>query len=58
MCTHLTYSASTNAMFIESRLFEKLRLGYLPDDDFQELQKTLLNQPKSQFKKIYGGMEK
>lgn len=35
-----------NALFVESRLFEKLRSDYLSDDEFRELQQMLLTQPK------------
>ena len=35
-----------NAIFVESRLFEKLRSNYLSDDEFREFQQLLLAQPK------------
>ncbi len=34
-----------NALFVESKLFEKLRPSYLSDDEFGELQWLLLTHP-------------
>ena len=35
-----------NALFVESRLFEKIRSDYLSDDEFRELRQMLLAQPE------------
>ena len=35
------------AVFIETKLFEKLRPDYLNDDCFQELQASLMEMPKA-----------
>lgn len=35
------------AIFVESTIFEKLRANYLSDDQFRDLQRLLLENPKS-----------
>jgi len=35
------------AIFVESTIFDKLRTNYLSDDEFRELQLTLMANPKS-----------
>lgn len=45
--TQIEYSLLMKAVFIETKLFEKLRPDYLNDDNFQELQTSLMEVPKA-----------